>query len=194
MGRNEVEPYVIHRLKQVGWSGNPHFESGVFVQLHAASGGIPRRINQIANRLLLLGAVEQRTRIDEIMLRSVLEEMETERAYDEGRIKPAVAPPPAAATPSPKPEPAQAPVDTLAITQLLAERDAQIAELQQAVVELAAQADAVSGAAVHPEIETLTAQVARLEARIFDQERAIRQTLTMLIEWIEGEMEQTKAA
>lgn len=194
MGRNEVEPYVIHRLKQVGWSGNPHFESGVFVQLHAASGGIPRRINQIANRLLLLGAVEQRTRIDEIMLRSVLEEMETERAYDEGRIKPAVAPPPAAATPSPKPEPAQAPVDTLAITQLLAERDAQIAELQQAVVELAAQADAVSGAAVHPEIETLTAQVACLEARIFDQERAIRQTLTMLIEWIEGEMEQTKAA
>ena len=61
-------------------------------------------------------------------------------------------------------------------------------------IELAAQADAVSGAAVHPEIETLTAQVACLEARIFDQERAIRQTLTMLIEWIEGEMEQTKAA
>src|SRR5690606_40887474 len=127
-------------------SGNPHFESGVFVQLHAARGGIPRRINQTAIRLLLLGAVEQRTRIDEIMLRSVREEMETEPAYDEGRIKPAVAPPPAAATPSPKPEPAQAPVDTLAITQLLAERDAQIAELQQAVVELAAQADAVSGA------------------------------------------------
>lgn len=190
MERSEVEPYVIHRLKQVGWRGNPHFESGVFAQLHEASGGIPRRVNQIANRLLLLGAVEQRTRIDEMMLRSVLEEMETERAYDEGRIQPSVAVPPA----EPSSSPVQVPADTQAITELLAERDAQIAELQQAVVELAAQADGASAAAVRPEIEALTAQVARLEARIFDQERTIRQTLTMLIEWIEGEMEQSKAA
>ena len=36
--------------------------------------------------------------------------------------------------------------------------------------------------------------LARLEAKVFEQERTIRQTLTMLIEWIETEMDQTKAA
>jgi general secretion pathway protein A len=190
MERSEVEPYVIHRLERVGWRGNPQFEPGVFVELHAAGGGIPRRVNQIANRLLLLGAVEQRTRIDAAMLRTVLDEMTAERAYDEGRRRPVPAAEPSVAVPPS----GGRPVDPDAITRLLAERDAQIAELQQAVVELASQADAAAAAAVGPEIAALTAQIGRLEARVFDQERTIRQTLAMLIEWIEGEMEQTKAA
>ena len=190
MERSEVEPYVIHRLERVGWRGNPQFEPGVFVELHAAGGGIPRRVNQIANRLLLLGAVEQRTRIDAAMLRTVLDEMTAERAYDEGRRRPVPATEPSVAVPPS----GGRPVDPDAITRLLAERDAQIAELQQAVVELASQADAAAAAAVGPEIAALTSQIGRLEARVFDQERTIRQTLAMLIEWIEGEMEQTKAA
>jgi hypothetical protein len=66
--------------------------------------------------------------------------------------------------------------------------------LQQAIVELANQGDSAAGGALRPELEALSAQVARLEAKVFEQERSIRQTLTMLIEWIEGEMEQTKAA
>jgi hypothetical protein len=37
-------------------------------------------------------------------------------------------------------------------------------------------------------------QVVKLEAKLLEQERTMRQTLTMLIEWIEGEMEATKAA
>jgi len=43
-------------------------------------------------------------------------------------------------------------------------------------------------------VAALQQQVARLEAKLFEQERTVRQTLTMLIEWIESEMEQTKAA
>ena len=74
------------------------------------------------------------------------------------------------------------------------ERDVQIAELQQAIVELANQDDSTAAAAVRPEIEAIAAQVARLEAKTFEQERTIRQTLNMLIEWIEGEMGQTRAA
>ncbi|HTM96892.1 MAG TPA: XrtA/PEP-CTERM system-associated ATPase, partial [Croceibacterium sp.] len=57
--RDEVEPYVLHRLRQVGWSGDPAFEPELFGTIHDATGGIPRRINQVATRLLLLGAVEQ---------------------------------------------------------------------------------------------------------------------------------------
>jgi general secretion pathway protein A len=187
MDRGEIEPYVLHRLEKVGWNGNPQFDQRVFAELYEASGGIPRRVNQIANRLLLLGAVEERTRIDGGMLKSVLDEMAEEKAFPE-----------AAPKPMPKPEPRLEPLAPIRheakIDQLLAERDVQIAELQQAVVELANHQDAALSAAMQPEIAALHEQIARLEAKVFEQERTIRQTLTMLIEWIEGEMEQTKAA
>jgi len=192
MEKSEIEPYIIHRLQKVGWSGNPAFDQRVFSELYDASGGIPRRVNQIANRLLLLGAVEERTRIDSAMLKSVLDEMSGEKAFPE-----------AAPKPMPKPEPKFEPLaplrheprlDRETVEQMLAERDAQIAELQQAVVELANRGDDVATSALMPEIATLQEQLARLEAKSFEQERTIRHTLTMLIEWIEGEMDESKAA
>src|SRR3546814_8956851 len=64
-----------HRLGRAGWKGNPSFDAGVFAGIYDATGGIPRRINQIVNRLLLLGAVDQRTGIDGAMLRQVLDEL-----------------------------------------------------------------------------------------------------------------------
>ena len=70
----------------------------------------------------------------------------------------------------------------------------QIAELQQAIVELSNQNDERASAAVRPELAAAQEQIARLQAKVFEQERTIRQTLTMLIEWIETEMDQTKAA
>ncbi|MCB2066264.1 MAG: XrtA-associated ATPase [Erythrobacter sp.] len=192
MQKGEIEPYILHRLKKVGWDGNPSFDMRVFAELYEASGGIPRRVNQIANRLLLLGAVEERNRIDAAMLQNVLAEMEAERAFPE-------------AAPAPMPEaekvfepvkamPTTPRVDKETLEQYLAERDAQIAELQQAVVELAEARDEAVVDTVTPEIETLRAQLARVEAKCFEQERTIRQTLTMLIDWIEGEMDSSKAA
>jgi general secretion pathway protein A len=187
MERGEIEPYVLHRLERVGWNGNPQFDQRVFAELYEASGGIPRRVNQIANRLLLLGAVEERTRIDYAMLKAVLDEMAGEKAFPE-----------AAPKPMPRAEPRVEPLAPIRheakFDQLLAERDVQIVELQQAVVELANQQDAVLAAAVQPEITALQEQVARLESKVIEQERTIRQTLTMLIEWIESETEQSKAA
>ncbi|HEY6816377.1 MAG TPA: XrtA/PEP-CTERM system-associated ATPase [Croceibacterium sp.] len=192
MERSEIEPYILHRLERVGWDGNPQFDQRVFAEVHEASGGIPRRVNQIANRLLLLGAVEERSRIDSVMLRAVLDEMAGERAFPQAAPK-------AMPTPEPRFEPVaplrhEPRIDHEMLDQLLAERDVQIAELQQAIVELANQQDAAAAAAVRPEIAGMNEQIARLEAKVFEQERTIRQTLTMLIEWIEGEMEQTKAA
>ncbi|MDD3799819.1 MAG: general secretion pathway protein, partial [Novosphingobium sp.] len=65
-------------------------------------------------------------------------------------------------------------------------RDALIAELQQAVVELAnAQEAASSGEPVA--LVELAARLEALDARMNDQESAIRHTLTMLIEWIESD-------
>ena len=192
MQKSEIEPYIIHRLEKVGWEGNPAFDQRVFAELYEASKGIPRNVNQIANRLLLLGAVEERSRIDAAMLQSVLSEMEAERAFPEAA--------PSALKQQEReyepvtPMPTKPRVDMEQFEAALAERDAQIAELQQAIVELHNAADDAATNAVGPEIETLREQIAKVEAKCFEQERSIRQTLTMLIEWIESEMDSSKAA
>ena len=191
MQKGEIEPYIVHRLEVVGWNGNPAFDQRVFTELFEASGGIPRRVNQIANRLLLLGAVEERGRIDSSMMKAVLEEMESERAFPEAAPKPMPAADPQLFHPAPTPAPT---LDAQLVEDLLAERDAQIAELQQAVVELSNQPDQAVAAAVQPELQAMAEKIARLEAKTFEQERTIRHTLTMLIEWIEGEMDESKAA
>ncbi len=184
MERGEIGPYILHRLQRVGWEGNPQFDQRVFSELFEASDGIPRRVNQIANRLLLLGAIEQRSRIDSAMLKAVLEEMAAEKAFPHAAPKPR-APEPVAASPANAPE-----ADHQAFERLLAERDAQIAELQEAVIELAGWQDAAAA----PDIDALHARIARLDSKMIEQERTIRRTLTMLIEWIEGEMDRSEAA
>ncbi len=75
MEPQEVQPYIEHRLGCVGWQGNPGFDEDVFAAIHAASGGIPRRINQVVNRLLLLGAVDEVSQIDAAMVQRVNEEL-----------------------------------------------------------------------------------------------------------------------
>jgi len=224
MEPGEIEPYVLHRLKLVGWQGNPAFDQRVFAELHGASGGIPRRINQIANRLLLLGAVEQRSRIDAAMLHAVLAEMERDNAFPEAAPSPMPRPGPAPEPLKPlrydfeakQPESGQAPefgmpefaeveagpdfepeeerlpaLDPELVDSLLAERDIQISELQQAVVELSRARDEADAA--NPEIEALQERVAQLEAQLVEQQRTIRHTLAMLIEWIENDGSQKAA-
>ncbi len=182
MEPGEVQPYVEHRLKTVGWTGNPAFEPAVFAGLYEASGGVPRRINQICNRLMLLGSVEQRAQIDGAMLAMVLDELAIDGTLQLKPVTSAVA--------------AGAP--DLALDQVaaaLAERDAQIAELQQAVIELANERDAAAPDAVaSPAFLELEAKFNALEARTLEQERTIRHTLTMLIEWIEADDGQRVAA
>ena len=200
MELGEVQPYIEHRLTCVGWSGNPKFDQRVFTELYEASGGVPRRINQICNRLMLLGAVEQRSRIDGAMLSQVLEELELDGTLQlkrpERRVEGVAAPVPTAVEVTPAP----VPVDAVAMAQLqalLAERDTQIAELQQAVIELANERDAaptVDPLAQNAAIATIEAKFAALETKMLEQERTIRQTLTMLIEWIEADDAERAAA
>lgn len=184
MEPGELEPYIKHRLACVGWRGNPEFDQRVFAEMYEATGGIPRRINQVATRLLLLGAVEQRTRIDAAMLSAVLGEMRSDNAFPE-----------AAPSPMPKMEPVPAPgpvkhaayqpaqpaaVPALDVEALLAVRDGQIAELQQAVLELSDR----GRTSEFP--QELVDRIAALEQRMAEQERTVRHVLTMLIEWFES--------
>ncbi len=181
MEPGEVQAYIEHRMKLVGWEGNPAFDQRVFAEIHRATGGLPRRINQLASRLLLLGAVEQRSRIDADMVTHVLSEFDREGTVSLLRPVPG-------ARPEARPE---APTDSMAIAGFeaaLAQRDAQIAELQQAVIELASSSGPPAApAAMSDDIAVLHARIERLEDRLGEQERTIRHTLTMLIEWIESD-------
>ena len=192
---DEVEHYVRHRLTCVGWAGQPAFEDGLLDALYRHTDGIPRRVNQVMNRLLLLGAIEECSKLTLAMLDEVMAEMAADqtrgmRSASDLRTAPA----PAAATTSVS---ATAPApDSLPVTEvaaLLATRDARTAELEAAISELQAagigQRDG-SGEALSPD-DTRIAEarfasaLERIEARLEEQEQSFRHVLTMLIEWLE---------
>ncbi len=55
MDMKETEEYILHRLKCSGSTDSPTFEPKAFEAIYHASNGIPRRINTLCDRLLLLG-------------------------------------------------------------------------------------------------------------------------------------------
>jgi len=55
MDLDETRGYIEHRLKCVGWTGDPHFQPGAYEVIFRAAGGIPRRINAVCDRILLSG-------------------------------------------------------------------------------------------------------------------------------------------
>jgi len=61
---DESQAYVEHRLRHVGWASHPSFDEAAFKAIFSQTGGIPRKINLLCNRLLLaafLGEVSEIT-------------------------------------------------------------------------------------------------------------------------------------
>jgi len=56
----ETSAYIEHRLTCVGWKGDPKFEPDAYQAIFAATGGIPRRINSVCDRVLLSGYLAQK--------------------------------------------------------------------------------------------------------------------------------------
>lgn len=54
----EIRRYVEHRLRHAGWNGTMLFTDEAYPPLFAATGGVPRRINVLCNRLLLAAYLE----------------------------------------------------------------------------------------------------------------------------------------
>ncbi len=200
MEPSEVSAYVEHRLALVGWQGRPQFEPRVYADLAKASGGVPRRVNQIINRLLLMGAVEQRDHIDAAMLQAVMNDLAGDGGFS--TAQPKVTPVPAEEAPVVELPSAQAPqalvapapapsFDDSAWRAALAERDEQIAELQQAIIELAdmraAPAEAVvPDFALHAQVEAkldeAERRIAALEARPVGEDAGLQEELVAALE------------
>ncbi len=56
---DETRAYIEHRLQTVGWLGTPAISPQAYAAIHAHSGGIPRRINTLCDRLFLMGYLEE---------------------------------------------------------------------------------------------------------------------------------------
>ncbi|WP_207479366.1 XrtA/PEP-CTERM system-associated ATPase [Arenibaculum pallidiluteum] len=76
----ETRAYVEHRLRLVGWTGRPSLAEDLFPLVHEETGGVPRRINTVFSRLLLMGALEEREHLDAACARTVLAELRSELA------------------------------------------------------------------------------------------------------------------
>jgi putative secretion ATPase (PEP-CTERM system associated) len=78
MERPEIQGYIEHRLKRVGWKGDPALEADAFDAIHTFTGGVPRRINLLCNRLMLAGYLGEKHLITAQEVRSVSNEMRQE--------------------------------------------------------------------------------------------------------------------
>jgi general secretion pathway protein A len=152
MEPDEVEPYMLHRLSVVGWQGRPRFTPDAFQALYQGSDGVPRRLNQLAGRVLLFGAIEQLDTIDARCVAAVIADI----AGDSPIARPV-------AHAEPMQMPSGAP--TYEPRPIRAVRD---------------EPQPVGN-------DALTARIAALEARVEEQDAALRRVLTLLVDWVEGE-------
>jgi hypothetical protein len=78
LSARETRSYVEHRLAAVAWRGDPALDDGAFAAVHAATGGVPRRINPLCSRVLLLGFLEELHALDARHVERVAAELAAE--------------------------------------------------------------------------------------------------------------------
>ncbi len=177
----EVEAYITHRLDHVGWQGRPALGEGLLAAIYDATDGIPRRVNQIMNRMLLLGAIEEQDELTPAMVAAVCEEMLTDTAKGAKSEAPAPVAQETAPT-APVADRAIASVPAEEVAALLEERDARTSELEAAISDLQSATTSTDQGELPIDVSEA---IARIEARLEEQEQSFRHVVGMLIEWLE---------
>jgi len=94
----DVPTYIEHRLRLAGNEVGALFTRQAYRQISAESGGVPRKINRLCDRLLLFAYLEELTRIDGAAVDRVVSEMREENLSDlADHHEPPSSPPPEAA-------------------------------------------------------------------------------------------------
>ena len=169
MEAHEVADYIAHRLSVVGWQGRPDFAADAFAALYEGSGGVPRRLNQLAGRVMLHAAVEGLGIIDGPVVRQVLGDLNGDLPMQANEL-PAIAPEPVAV-----------------------EADSSVRRFVPRTAPAAApEPDAEHRAQPLP--AAVEARIAALEARVNQQEGALRRVLTLLVDWVEADRQEAAVA
>ena len=193
MQPGEIEPYVMHRLKHVGWDGSPRFDDGIWKLVQQETGGIPRKVNRLMSQLLMKGAMEGRSVVDAALVGRVIDEMHGRVPQEApvNHLSPQRAKPArdtaSVYTQSDTEAGPEAPEDSglldaqiAAIEEAFAQRDKVVASLRKEIAEIAQQR------AEKGEGRSDESRLAAIEDRLEDQERTLRQVLTMMINYFES--------
>jgi putative secretion ATPase (PEP-CTERM system associated) len=165
MDSDEVAAYIRHRLTRVDWQGNPDFEPGAFEAVHRLSGGIPRKVNQIMQRVLLASAIEDSA----LVTADTVEAVAADMGADAG-------PQPVAVTPAPVQ--ASEPAEEKVLPLRAARRGPEAVPAREQPPVL-----------VHdPKLEQ---RIAAMEARAEEQEAMLRRVLILLVDWVENGSQET---
>jgi len=92
MDVDETRGYIEHRLKCVGWKGDPQFQPDAYEAIFRATGGIPRRINAVCDRILLSGYLAGTREFKRDDVEMVAREMHDETVDIETGAEPEVMP------------------------------------------------------------------------------------------------------
>ena len=77
----ELQAYIEHRLHYVGWQSDPAISDDAYARIHEATGGVPRRVNTLVDRILLFGCLEELHSLDAGSVDVVVEEVSNEVGY-----------------------------------------------------------------------------------------------------------------
>lgn len=187
MQADEVEPYLIHRLSCVGWRGKPRFTNDAVAAIHRWSGGSPRRINQLASRVLLFGAVEEMETFGANELAAVIADLNEDTPVSAYRPAP-IATPAAFAPPPPAPVVQPEPYELTDVAPMAMGAPVPPPHPQPHPSDPVPLRPAF---AAHPPVpapasdDTLQRRITDLETQLRDQDEALRRVLGLLVDWVE---------
>jgi general secretion pathway protein A len=75
LSEEETRGYIEHRLAEVGWNGDPSWSGEAYAAIFRHTGGMPRRINRLAARVLLYAALEESHHIEARMVEATANEL-----------------------------------------------------------------------------------------------------------------------
>ncbi len=183
MDANEVEPYIVHRLSRAGWNGRPQVTADAYAALYAETGGVPRKLNTLMNRVMLMGAVEQIDLLDGGLVEAVIADMAGKPFEYEASMS----------TRAP-PIVEQSAVEEVEVAEGVNEPGVPHAEVEPSemtVAELAKPFVAAeaqeSVASPNADIKALAVRITALEQRVSEQDAALRRVLAMMIDWMDKE-------
>jgi general secretion pathway protein A len=157
----EVQPYIEHRLKIVGWSGSPRFEADAMTRLAEESCGVPRPLNTLVQNVLERAAEQKSGVIDLALVDAVCVE----------RRQSAI----------PKQIVAEVARDTAAPRSAIR---AEVHELKAALM-TPTPANADGPLASADRLTHIEERLTRIEARLSEQDEMFATILSKMIEWID---------
>ncbi|MEQ1600136.1 MAG: XrtA/PEP-CTERM system-associated ATPase [Methylophilaceae bacterium] len=82
----ETRDYIEHRLQTVGWRGNPSLDEDAYSAIYEFTGGIPRKINTLCDRLFLMGYLEEIQHFGGSEVNVVINDIRQEFALPESEV------------------------------------------------------------------------------------------------------------